>query len=213
MGIGQYLSLFPLTTLLMLINIAMSLYVFSNPDKMEDWCFHIGRITRFKENYRMLTSAFIHADGFHLLFNMIALFSFGRLAEFKLGTPYFAILYFGSLLAADWFVMQMKRNNANYRAVGASGAISGVIFAAILFAPMNPIYIFFIPIGIPAVIVGIVFLGASYYFMDGGPNGKNDSLIGHEAHLAGAVAGILITGILEPDSIRVFVARMMSLLF
>ncbi len=201
-----FFALFPITSALLAANLALSWYALAVPGALDRLAFDMGRILHHNEKYRMVTSAFIHADLFHLLFNMIALYSFGPLLESRLGIVGYLVLYFGSLAASDWFVLQMKRDQLAYRAVGASGAISGVIFAFILFAPLSKIYVFFIPVGIPAFVVGGIFLAVSLYFMDGGPNGKNDSLIGHEAHLAGAVAGTLITGIIAPDSVRIFLS-------
>lgn len=200
-----YITHFPITTFLLACNLVLSLYAWSTPERMNELKFNVGRVASFKEYYRLLTSAFIHVDPFHFMFNMFALHSFGPLLEMRLGVLGYLVLYFGSLFAADWFTLQMKRNEPQYSAVGASGAISGVIFGFILFAPLAKLYILFIPFGVPAFLFGGVYLAITIYLMDSATRERR-SMVAHEAHLAGAVAGILITGIIAPDSVRIFLS-------
>lgn len=157
--------------------------------------FHIGRI-RSGEQVRMISSGFLHVDIMHLAFNMIALCSFGGVITQSFGNLYFLIIYFASLILGNLLTMVFHKNDYNYRAVGASGAVTGIIYAAILLYPDMGIYMFFIPIAIPAYIFGFLYLMYSIY----GMKSQNDN-IGHTAHFGGAIAGYVLTLLKEPSLI------------
>lgn len=148
--------------------------------------FHIGSI-RAGEQLRMLTSAFLHADIAHLAFNMLTLYFFAPTVISYLGNANFMLVYFGSLLFGSLLTLLMHKNDYSYRAIGASGAVTGVLYSAILFQPTLSINF------IPAPIFGIGYLLYSIY----GMKAKNDN-IGHTAHFGGAIGGYLITLIKEP---------------
>lgn len=152
----------------------------------------------FKEDrwYQLLSSGFLHANLTHLLFNMITLFFFGPVVERSVGPGYFLGLYAAGLLLANIPSLFRHRDNPNFGSLGASGAVGAVLFAFIYFFPMEPIYIFFIPIGIPAVVFGAVFIGYSFW----GQHRASDH-INHEAHIAGAVTGLLYVMIVVPRGI------------
>lgn len=154
--------------------------------------FHIGSI-RAGEQIRMLSSAFLHADIPHLAFNMLTLYFFAPVVYTYLGNFSFALIYVGSLLAGSLLTLFMHKNDYSYRAIGASGAVTGVLYAAILLQPDMSLYLFFIPIPIPAYIFGIGYLLYSIY----GMKAKRDN-IGHTAHFGGAMGGYVITLIKEP---------------
>ncbi|RTY89824.1 rhomboid family intramembrane serine protease [Flavobacterium sp. GT3R68] len=154
--------------------------------------FHIGSI-RAGEQIRMLSSAFLHADIPHLAFNMLTLYFFAPVVYTYLGNFSFALIYVGSLLAGSLLTLFMHKNDYSYRAIGASGAVTGVLYAAILLQPDMSLYLFFIPIPIPAYIFGIGYLLYSIY----GMKAKRDN-IGHTAHFGGAIGGYVITLIKEP---------------
>ncbi len=154
--------------------------------------FHIGSI-RAGEQYRMITSAFLHGDMGHLIFNMLTLFFFAPLVISYFGVFAFIIIYFGSLIAGSLLTLYFHKNDYHYRAIGASGAVIGVLYSAILIDPDMDLYLFF-AIRVPAYLFGIGYLLYSIY----GMRAKNDN-IGHTAHFGGAIAGYLITLAREPE--------------
>jgi membrane associated rhomboid family serine protease len=156
--------------------------------------FHVGSI-RSGEQIRMLSSGFLHVDMMHLAFNMLTLCFFAPTVIDYLGNYSFALVYFGSLIFGSLLTMLFHKNDYSYRAVGASGAVTGVLYAAILLEPNSNIDLYFI-ISVPAYLFGILYLLYSIY----GMKAKNDN-IGHTAHFGGAVGGYLITLIKEPSLI------------
>lgn len=153
--------------------------------------FHIGSIQN-GEKYRMFTSAFLHADLMHLLFNMLTFYFFAPAVIHSLGNWSFLLIYFGSLFLGNFLTFYLEKDNYNYRAVGASGAVTGIIYSAILFNPDAKLYLFF-ALPIPAYLFGIGYLLYSIY----GMKAQNDN-IGHTAHFGGAIGGYLITLFLAP---------------
>lgn len=156
--------------------------------------FHVGSI-RSGEQIRMLSSGFLHADIMHLAFNMLTLWFFAPVVIQGLGTISFVLIYFGSLVFGSLLTMLFHKNDYSYRAVGASGAVTGVLYSAILLQPNMMLGIFFV-IPMPAYLFGILYLLYSIY----GMRAKNDN-IGHTAHFGGAIGGYLITLIKEPSLI------------
>ena len=144
--------------------------------------FHIGSI-RSGEQFRMFSSGFLHVDLMHLLFNMFTLYMFAPFVINSVGAMYFAYLYFGSLIAGNLLTLYFHKDEYYYRAVGASGAVMGIIYSAILLEPNLYMYGF-----IPGYIFGFAYLLFSIY----GMKAKNDN-IGHVAHFGGAIGGFVIT--------------------
>lgn len=170
------------------INVVLSFMAFNNMSLFQKLKFHVGSIKQNKEYYRFISSAFLHGDLTHLLFNMIALYSFGLVMKYFIGPIEFTVLYFVSLLVGNALAYFYNKDNNAYSAVGASGAVSGVVFASILFYPFGDIIFIFLPFfPIPSWIFGILYLLYTVY----GMNKQNDN-IGHEAHLGGAVAGVVL---------------------
>jgi membrane associated rhomboid family serine protease len=153
--------------------------------------FHMGSI-RSGEQIRMLSSGFLHADIAHLVFNMITLYFFAPVVIAYMGAFLFVIVYFGSLIFGSLLTILFHKDDYDYRAVGASGAVTGVLYSAILLQPDMMLGIFFI-IPMPAYLFGILYLLYSIY----GMKAKNDN-IGHTAHFGGAIGGYLITLITNP---------------
>jgi membrane associated rhomboid family serine protease len=153
--------------------------------------FHVGSI-RSGEQIRMLTSGFLHVDMMHLFFNMLTLWFFAPVVIQHLGNFSFALIYIGSLVFGSLLTMLFHKNDYSYRAVGASGAVTGILYSAILLQPDMMLGIFFI-IPMPAYLFGILYLLYSIY----GMRAKNDN-IGHTAHFGGAIGGYLITLVKEP---------------
>ena len=155
--------------------------------------FHIGSI-RTGDHIRMISSGFLHADMGHLFFNMFTLYMFAPVVINYFGSASFFLIYMASLVFGSLLTLLMHKNDYNYRAIGASGAVMGVLYSAILIDPNMNLNMFFIPIPIPAYLFGIGYLLYSIY----GMKAKNDN-IGHTAHFGGAVGGYLITLLKEPS--------------
>ncbi len=151
--------------------------------------------------YQLITSGFLHGNSTHLLFNMITFFFFGPQLEQIIGTGLFLLLYFSALIISSIPTLFLHRNNPNYASLGASGAVGAVIFSYILFYPLSNLYIIFIPVGIPAVLFGILFLVVSYY-----AGRRQLGAINHDAHFTGAVYGLLFTLIFIPRSFENFLS-------
>jgi membrane associated rhomboid family serine protease len=173
-------------------NVLISLKGFSDSNFFRQNEFHIGSI-RAGQQFRMISSGFLHVDIAHLAFNMIALYSFAPVIIQLMGNFSFILIYFGSLIFGSVLTLAMHKNDYHYRAVGASGAVTGIIYAAILVYPDLAVNIMFIPIPIPGLVFGLLYLLYSIY----GMRAKSDN-IGHTAHFGGAIGGFLITLIKVP---------------
>ncbi|MBQ4821607.1 rhomboid family intramembrane serine protease [Aquimarina sp. MMG016] len=174
------------------INVIVSLMGFNDFSFFEKYKFNIGGIRR-GEQIRMFSSAFLHVDMMHLFFNMFTLYFFAPVVLTFLGNIKFLVVYVGSLLIGNLFSVFFHKDEYHYSAVGASGAVSGIIYSGILFQPGMSLYLMFIPIPIPAYIFGIVYLLYSIYGMK-----TRTGNIGHDAHFGGAVGGYVITLIFAP---------------
>lgn len=182
-----------ITIIIIGANIVMSLKGFKDFSFFEKNKFSIGGIRRGEQS-RMISSGFLHVDEKHLLFNMITLYFFAGVVISYLGQTQFAIIYFGSLIVGNLLSYSFNKDNYYYSAVGASGAVTGILYSAILLNPSMSLYLFFVPIPIPAYIFGIGYLLYSIY----GMKAKNDN-IGHDAHFGGAIGGYVITLIMSPS--------------
>jgi len=179
--------------LLIGLNLIVSFKGFNDLHFFRKYEFHIGSI-RSGEQFRMISSGFLHADLGHLFFNMFTLYMFAPVVTSYLGDFSFLQVYAASLVFGSLLTLYFHKNDYNYRAIGASGAVTGVLYAAILLRPDMSLYLFFIPIPIPAFLFGIGYLLYSIY----GMKAKNDN-IGHTAHFGGAIGGFLITILKEPQ--------------
>ncbi|RED23305.1 rhomboid family protein [Flavobacterium cutihirudinis] len=175
-------------------NVLISYKGFNDYAFFRKYEFHIGSI-RSGEQLRMVSSGFLHVDIMHLVFNMFTLWFFAPVVIEWLGNFSFVMIYFGSLIFGSLLTLLFHKNDYSYRAVGASGAVTGVLYSAILFEPDMMLGIFGI-IPIPAYLFGILYLLYSIY----GMKAKNDN-IGHTAHFGGAIGGYLITLIKAPSLI------------
>ncbi|WP_224490414.1 rhomboid family intramembrane serine protease [Robertkochia flava] len=174
-------------------NVVVSLKGFNDFSFFERYKFNIGAIQR-GEHIRSITSGFLHVDYTHLIFNMITLYFFAPIVISYFGGGKFLVIYFISLIAGSLLATVFHRNDYHYSAVGASGAVTGVLYSAILLRPDMKLFLFFIPIAIPAYIFGIGYLMYSIYGM------KNRlGNIGHTAHFGGAIGGYAMTLILMPS--------------
>lgn len=176
-------------------NVLISYKGFNDFSFFRKYEFHVGSI-RAGEQIRMLSSGFLHVDMGHLFFNMLTLYFFAPVVSSYLGNFSFVLVYFGSLIFGSLLTMQFHKDDYNYRAVGASGAVTGVLYSAILLRPDMMLGIFFV-LPIPAYLFGILYLLYSIY----GMKSKNDN-IGHTAHFGGAMGGYLITLVRDPQLIQ-----------
>jgi membrane associated rhomboid family serine protease len=166
------------------------------------------------EWYRVFTHAFLHADTMHLLFNMFSFYFFGLALEQDIYPAlfphhaefYYIILYVGGMMVSSFPAFEKHKNNPVYRSVGASGAVSAVIFSYILISPNASLGFMFIPIPIPASIFGILYLVYSWYM---GKRGRDN--IGHDAHLWGGLFGFVFTFCLKPSLLPAFFHQLMSI--
>jgi membrane associated rhomboid family serine protease len=174
-------------------NVVFSYKGITEPSFLNTYKFQIAAILR-GERIRMLSSGFLHVDYLHLGFNMYALYLFASPVLGTLGNVPFLILYFGSLLLGNVFTLFYHKKESYYSAVGASGAVSGIVYSAIVLYPEMTLYLFPIPIPIPGYLFGIGYLLYSMYGMK-----KQLGSVGHSAHLGGAVGGFFITILLYPQ--------------
>jgi len=201
-----------ISILLIVITVAASLYAWNHPDKYTRWMMNPFAVVHKQQYYRLITSGFIHAGYVHLLFNMITLYFFGDVIEQRFryyyggsGIFYFLLLYFMGMLVADIPSLIKYRNNSNYNSLGASGAVSAVVFAGILFNPTAKICVFLPVLCLPGFIFGILFLLYSYY------QGKRMAdNINHDAHFYGAVFGVVFSIIIEPSVIVTFFDQILN---
>jgi len=179
--------------LLILITVLVSIKGFGDYSFFERFKFQITRILN-GEKIRLLSSGFLHADWMHLGFNMYALFLFGDIVAIRLGNISFLIIYFGSLLIGSLYSLFYHKNEPYYSAIGASGAVSGIVYACIMLYPEMELFLILIPIPIPGYIFGVAYLLYSIYGMK-----KQLGNIGHSAHLGGAIGGFAITLLIYPE--------------
>tara|TARA_Y200000002_G_C22561603_1_gene612726 strand:- start:276 stop:929 length:654 start_codon:yes stop_codon:yes gene_type:complete len=196
----------PVGILIIVLNILFSLIGFKNDIFFEKYRFHIGSI-KAGDYYRLLSSGFLHVNTTHILFNMFTFYFFVNIVVGILGTNSFLLLFIGSLLAGNLFGYYFHYKDNYYSAVGASGAVTGVLFSALLLYPEIELMLFLIPIPIPGYLFGIVYLLYTLY----GMKTQNDN-IGHTAHFGGAIGGIVITLFLIPNVIykSVFMLSILS---
>ena len=181
-----------ITIIIIGANVLVSLKGFNDFSFFEKYKFNIGGLRR-GEQIRMISSGFLHVDEMHLFFNMFTLYFFANPVIGQLGTFNFVVVYFASLIFGNLLSFYFHKNEYHYSAVGASGAVTGILYAAILLNPSMKLYMFFIPVPIPAYLFGIGYLLYSIYGMK-----RRIGNIGHDAHFGGAIGGYVITLILAP---------------
>jgi membrane associated rhomboid family serine protease len=186
----------PITLLIILAaTCIVSFMAFNNRRLIDDLILWPPAIERKKEYYRLVTYGLIHADGMHLLFNMMTLFFFGRIMEpfynDALGVFGFGLFYLGGLLISILPTYLKNRHNNSYRSLGASGAVSAVLFGYVLLSPWSRIIVWFLPV--PAIIYAVLYVGYSIYMDQRGQGNIN-----HSAHLWGAAYGVVFTVLVNP---------------
>jgi membrane associated rhomboid family serine protease len=181
-------------TLAIIIGTALvSFKGFRDQQFFDRYKFQVDSILLYREYYRLVTSSFLHGSLLHLFFNMFALYIFSSSVGSAFGPLPFLGVYFGSMIAGDLLALYIRRHNSGYSAIGASGAVSGIVFAYVTLFPQGSIGLFFFPIAIPAWLFGLLYIFGAIY----GIKTKLEN-IGHEAHLGGAIAGIVLSILFRP---------------
>ncbi len=187
----------PATYALIIANLIASIYGLSvDRSFVGAYVFNVGALTKARQHYRIFTSSFLHGDYFHLLFNMMTLFYFGPVVEQLLGTDGFLVVYFGAVLASGIVSFYVNRTNFAYTSLGASDGVSGVLLSFCVFYPLEGIRFMFVPVDIPAIVFGVFYIAISANMI-----GRFGGRTAHEAHLAGAIAGIVLTLLMRPEVI------------
>ena len=192
--------------LIIVLTVAVSLWGLSDPRVIHALILWPPAIDRRKEFDRLITHGFIHADWQHLLFNMITLYFFGSQVE-RWFVPYigqvgFFLFYLSAILVAILPTYLRHRHDPRYRSLGASGAVSAVLFAFILVQPWSLIFVFFLPV--PAIVYAVLYIGYSIWMDRQGTDNVN-----HSAHLWGAGYGVLFTLMMEPQVAGAFLERLL----
>jgi membrane associated rhomboid family serine protease len=198
-----------MTLILLIITAIISIIAFSSPVVMRKLILNPWMVHNRKEYWRLITSGFIHADWMHLLINMFVLFGFGQAVEMyyeayfgEKGTYYFTLLYLAAIIIANTPSQAKHKDNPHYNSLGASGAVSAILFAAILFAPWSKVYLFGV-IGVPGIILGPLYLVLEYRM-----GKKGGSNINHDAHFWGALFGLIFTILLRPSIFMDFLIKL-----
>lgn len=195
-----------ITLYLILITSALSIWAFTDRGLMDKLIFSPYAISRGNEHWRFLTSGFLHANWMHLFFNMFVLYFFGRVVERyyqmafgEQATLFYLLLYGLGIVCSSIFTYFRHKDDPTYRSLGASGAVSSVLFASIIFQPLQEMCLYFI-LCLPSIIFGVAYLVYSVYM---GRKGQDN--VNHDAHFFGAVFGIVFTIVLEPEVVMHFI--------
>lgn len=180
------------TLVIIAANLLISLRGFRDYSFFEQYKFNVGALQN-GENKRWISSGFLHVDWQHFIFNMFTLYIFASIVINQLGVFNFYLVYVVSLISGNLFSFYFHKNEPRYSAVGASGAVTGILYAAILLNPGMSLYLYFIPIPIPSYVVGVGYLLFSIYGMK-----TRLGNIGHDAHFGGSVGGFCLTLIVAP---------------
>jgi len=193
-----------LTIILIIITVIISITAWNKPDLINKWIFNPYIVRQSHQYWRFLTSGFLHSNGLHLFFNMLALFFFGdvihRVFETRygdMGDIYYLVLYLGGIVISEIPTYFKHKNHPGYNSLGASGGVASVLFGAILYKPTSTIYVYFIPL--PAFVLGALYLIYSYF-----QSKRMADNVNHDAHLFGALYGIFLTVVLNPGVVQTF---------
>ena len=197
----EYLHNTPVASLIFIFTLVTSIYAFNDSSLYGKFMLHPYSVYRKQNVYTLITSGLIHGSWMHLIFNMFTFYFFAFTLESTIGSIPFAIIYFVGLILSDIPSVFKHKNDFHYHSLGASGAISAVLFSYILFYPLNTLMIFPLPIPIWAALFGVLYLVYSYYMSKSSRDNIN-----HDAHLFGAITGIIVTIILVPGIVPHFLA-------
>lgn len=202
-----------MTLILIVISVAVSYAAFNSPKLMDRLQFNASKIVHKNEYHRLITHAFVHANWEHLIVNMIVLYSFGSVIEeyfkYYFGNNhilYYFLLFFGGVLFSNLYALIKHRNNYFYNAVGASGAVASIVFAAIFFEPWQSI-LFFMVLPIPGIVFAALYLVYSYQM-----SMKQKDNVAHDAHFLGALFGFIFPIIVNPPLFETFLDKLFKLI-
>lgn len=203
-----------MTYVIIAITVVISILAFNRRDLFDKLKFNAFLIYKHKQWYRFLSYGLVHADYMHLFINMFVLFSFGEIVEAFFShyfgpraIIYFLLLYTGGLAFSTLYDFGAHKKDSWYNAVGASGAVSAVVFSSIILYPTGKIFLFFIPIGIPAPLFGLLYLVYSFSMAK-----KGQDNIGHNAHFFGALFGVIYTILLNFEILKHFLNELARIL-
>jgi membrane associated rhomboid family serine protease len=199
------------TLIIIVVTVLASFYAWNNAAVLSRWIFNPYTITRRSQYDRFITSGFIHNDYGHLFFNMLTLYFFGSVVEFyfmgffgsTIGAALYVLLYLVAIVVADIPTFFKNKDKSYYNSLGASGGVSAIVFSGIMFQPVADICLYFI-LCLPGFLLGALYLAYSIH-KSRQPGSDN---INHDAHLYGALFGILFTIIAIPRSIELFWGQM-----
>ena len=201
----EYLNQTPVASIIFLFTIITSIYAFNDQTLYGKFMLHPYSVSRRYKLYTLITSGLIHADWMHLIFNMMTFYFFAFQLEAMIGSWQFGVLYFLSLILSDIPSVIKHKNDMWYNSLGASGAISAVLFSYILFQPFSSMMIFPIPIPIWAIIFGPLYLVYCVY-----ASKQSRDNINHDAHFFGALSGMIITVLIVPGVIPHFLGQILA---
>lgn len=200
------LARFPFTVSLIAVTVLITLIAWSDKKIEDRYIFHVHPIKAHKDYIRLISSGFLHSGPLHLLLNMYVLWLFGRYLEFRIGPVGYLFVYFAALIGGSLWSLMENHRNPLYRALGASGAVSGVVIAFCMFEPFTMLSFFFIPM--PALVFAVLYIGISAYLSTNHPGLGN---IGHDAHLGGALVGGVATVLVDFSAWTTMVSSISSL--
>lgn len=199
-----------MTIYIIIITAIVSLVALNNEKLRQQFMHNPYLVKHNKQWYRLISSGFLHADFFHLFVNLFVLYSFGNVVEFYYKSIFgtysgviYLLLYVSAIYASSLSTQYKYQNSPSYNSLGASGAVSAVVFASVLFAPYNKIYLYGI-IGLPGILLAIAYLSYSYYM-----GKKQVDNTNHEAHFYGAVYGLIFTLVLKPKVALIFLHQLL----
>lgn len=194
-----------LTIIIVLITVGISYYAWQNPSVLEKMVLNPYKVSQKNEYYRFITSGFVHADFGHLLFNMLSFWFIGEGIEGLFGmlfgsegSIYFLALYILGIIISDIPSYLKHRTKSNYNSLGASGGVAAVLFAAVLYAPLLQICLYFF-ICMPGFIFGLLFLAYSFY-----ESRRGSGFVNHDAHMYGAIFGLIFMAVVYPSAVPGF---------
>ncbi|WP_214227184.1 rhomboid family intramembrane serine protease [Pedobacter sp. B4-66] len=201
----EYLQHTPVASIIFVFTIITSIYAFNDPNLFGKFMLHPYSVSRRFKVYTLITSGLIHADWMHLIFNMMTFFFFAFQLEAMIGSWQFGVVYFMGLILSDIPSVIKHKNDMWYNSLGASGAISAVLFSYILFQPFTSMMIFPLPIPIWAIIFGPLYLVYCVY-----ASRHSRDHINHDAHFFGALAGLIVTVLIVPGTIPHFLSQIIA---
>lgn len=194
------------TLLIIVVTVLISVGGFNNSTLMAKYQLNPYQVYHRKEWQRMLTHGFIHVDWTHLIFNMLTLFFFGKYVEVMIGNGLIYLLFYLSAIVVSSLTTLFKhKDDYLYNAVGASGGVSAILFASILFNPDSSIMFLFFPVPIPGFIFGLIYIAYSHYM-----SRKESDNVNHDAHLLGALYGFTVPLLFNLDYIKIFINQIFN---